>query len=183
MENRRQRFAISSQCNLLDVMVCTALSERNAPLCRPRQKPIKFFAPSTFSTAQHKLFNLSFLFFHKCKSTGYTPQLSFIMAQGWRDSTLVGKFLTRLMERWDIIDHHRESRKAYSLSWPSFLGSTQKPKSPNLWTEKTNKLDSIGPIKDQQKTLDVLHEPFIIYKYCQKHKWPKVLSTLTHSTT
>ena len=78
--------------------------------------------------------------FHKCKSTGYTPQLSFIMAQGWRDCTLVGKFLTRLMERWDIIDHHRESRKAYSLSWPSFLGSTQKPKSPNLWSEKSNKL-------------------------------------------
>ena len=33
---------ISSQYNLLDVMVCTALSERNAPLCRPRKKPINF---------------------------------------------------------------------------------------------------------------------------------------------
>ena len=96
--------------------------------------------------------------FHKCKSTGYTPQLSFIMAQGWRDSTLVGKFLTSLMERWDVIAHHRESRIAYTFGWPSFSGSTQKPKSPNLWTEKTNKLDSIGPTKNQQKTLDV-HGP------------------------
>ena len=54
---------ISSQCNLLDVLVCTALSERNAQLCRPRQKPIKFFAPSTSSTALQKLLNAVFLFF------------------------------------------------------------------------------------------------------------------------
>ena len=130
-------------------------------------------------------------FFHKCKSTGYTPQLSFIMVQGWRDSTLVGKFLTSLMERWDVIAHHRESRKTYIFGWPSFLGSTKKPKSPNLWTlclqwnndrkVKQNGLNWThrGPAED----LDMQHGPLIISKYCQKHKWPKALSTLTHSTT
>ena len=68
-------------------------------------------------------------------------------------------------------------QKAYTFALQSFLGSTQKPNricgpcaSNQTETEKSDKLDLIGPIKDQQKTLDVQHGPIIISKYCQKHK-------------
>ena len=105
-------------------------------------------------------------FFHKCKSTGHTPQLSFVRPQGWRDNTLVGKFLASLMDRWDVIAHHQESRKPILMLcqafWEALKNQSHRICGPcasnQIETEKTNKLDSIGPTKNQQKTLDV-HGP------------------------
>ena len=65
----------SDRSNQLCLMVCTALLERNAQLCRRRQKPIKFFAAyfhlcSTRSTLHLKA-NTHLLCFHYC--TIYYP--------------------------------------------------------------------------------------------------------------
>ena len=84
--------------NLLSLMVCTALLERNGQLCRQRQKPIKCFAhrlpllPYTYRSALH-FCSLAIVtplntFSVGCERIAW---LSFIMRQGWRNCTLVGK--------------------------------------------------------------------------------------------
>ena len=48
----------SDRSNQLCLMVCTALLERNAQLCRRRQKPIKFFAAYLHLCSTHSTLHL-----------------------------------------------------------------------------------------------------------------------------
>ena len=65
-----QELKSSDGSNQLCLMVCTALLERNAQLCRRRQKPIKFFAAyfhlCSIRSTLHLKATTHLLWFHYC---------------------------------------------------------------------------------------------------------------------